>query len=109
MNMQQPRFDVRPANWLPLPGVDGGVAARIEQAEVDENDLFPKGTVESYYPLQRYGFIVTRSGVRIKFDLRLTRLVGPRGEPRNIRVGDVVGYDRGKTSHGERVAVLKVY
>jgi cold shock CspA family protein len=99
----------RPRHWLPLPGGISEVAKTASMPQVDESDQFSKATVEEFYPKQGYGFILTDSGTKVKFDLQIVSLVGEKASPEHIKVGGRVGYDLGKTSKGPRVCILKIY
>lgn len=99
----------RPRNWLPLPGISPEVGKAVSEPQVDQSDRFSKATVEEFYPMQGYGFILTDGGARVKFDLQIVSLVGNKANPQNIKVGARVGYDLGKTPKGPRVCVIKIY
>ncbi len=95
-------------NWLPLPGVaDESQVQR--HVHVDEEDGFSKATVDVYYPRQGYGYIVSDGGKRIRFDMRMARLIGPRTDAKELKEGARVGFDVGKTARGPLVCALKIY
>jgi len=96
----------RPPNWLPLP--QPGLM-KVVEVKVDENDLFPKGEVSSYFPRQGYGFIKDRNGKDVYFKLEELDFVGPKADKSYLSVGSKVGYDISCTSHGPHVRVLKIY
>ncbi len=96
----------RQLNWLPLP--QAGLTRAVE-TKVDENDLFPKGEVASYFPRQGYGFIKDRNGNEVYFKLDELELVGPKADKNYISVGAKIGYDISCTSKGPHVRALKIY
>lgn len=95
----------RAPNWLPLPGAEIDLAPQV----VDENDLFPKGFVTSYYPQQGLGLVKNDRGEEISFSLAEVDLIGPKGHRKFLSEGCRVGYDISCTSHGPRVSKIKVY
>lgn len=97
----------RPANWLPLPQI--GLAKKVAETVVDENDFFPKGEVISFYPRQGYGYVKNNQGHEILFRLEELDLVGPKADANNIAVGSRVGYDVSWTSSGLHICTLKIY
>lgn len=107
MTSQTSQVVARPPNWLPLP--QGGLTKKAAEVEVDENDLFPKGEVISFYPHQGYGFIKDRNGNEVYFKLEELDLVGPKADKTHITVGAKVGYDLSCTSHGPHIRTLKIY
>lgn len=107
MTSQTSQVIARPQNWLPLPQV--GLTKKAVEVEVDENDLFPKGEVLSFYPHQGYGFLKDRNGNEVYFKLEELDLIGPKADKNNIVVGAKVGYDISCTSHGHHIRTLKIY
>lgn len=106
--MTQAKFETRAPNWLPLPTED--IPASAEQMPVvEENDLFPKGEVVSFYPRQGVGTMKNARGEELPFRIAEVDLVGPKGHPRYIAQGARVGYDVGWSSHGMRLCRMKVY
>lgn len=99
----------RPVNWLPIPGERLGSAAKIQEIKVDENDLFTKGEVVSFYPLQNYGSVRGAHGEMLPFSLPQIELIGPKGKKHFIAVGGRVGYDVARTSDGPHIVKMKVY
>ncbi len=104
MREMQTKFEARSPNWLPIPGVVTSGEKRV--ALVDENDLFRKGEVVSYYPMQRHGVIESEQGEKSPFDLHL---IDVRGDISYIESGVRIGYDVSRTPGGNRVTCLKVY
>lgn len=103
------QYTVRPANWLPLPGVtEVKREAKIAQ-RVDENDSYSKATVEEFYPRQGRGIIALDDGTRITFDVQSVDFVGEKAHPSYLQQGARVGYDIGVTSKGPRICAIKVY
>jgi len=106
MKNDAPKFEVRDPNWLPVP-------FSIERAPdvqvVEENDLFPKGSVSNFYPRQGYGAIKDAKGIDLYFNLDEAELVGPKGDKKYLGAGKRVGFDRSRTSEGERIIKIKVY
>jgi cold shock CspA family protein len=98
--------EARPPNWLPLPGEE--LAAGEPPPVVNEDDLFPKGEVLSFYPQQGYGYVKNDRGQELVFRLTEIALVGPKDE-RYLAPGCRVGYDVSWTSHGLHVSRLKIY
>jgi len=94
----------RAANWLPIPGV--AEKARRRQAEVDEDDLFTKGTVASFYPREGRGIIRNDRDETLPFSVPESAIVG---DPAHIEEGSRIGYDASVTQGGMKVTVLKVY
>lgn len=108
MNNMHTAVEARPPNWLPLPGGEKtGIAASVPQ--VDENDLFPKGEVLSFYPNQGMGFVRSKGGKTLSFSVKEIDLIGPKNSARYITAGSRVGFDYSHTSHGLRITRLKVY
>ena len=101
-------IEARSPNWLPLPGAQPAPPSE-EAPIVDENDLFPKGRVEAFYPRQGEGMVLNDRGERIPFRVAEIDLIGPKGNARYIAAGARVGYDVSCTSHGRRVSRIKVY
>lgn len=99
--------EVRPPNWLPLPGerITGGESA----PHVDEDDVFPKAEVLTFYPRQGVGTLKTDRGETFDFSLANIELVGPKGHMRYLDAGARVGYDVSWTSHGLKINRLKIY
>lgn len=93
----------RPRNWLPPPSL-------LEAAPVvDEDDLFPKGTVVDFYPKQGIGRIKTdRNGV-LEFSLGQVELIGEKARALNIAAGARIGFDVSWTSKGLKISKIKVY
>lgn len=107
MTNQVSQIAARPPNWLPLPQI--GLVKKAAGVQVDENDLFPKGEVASFYPNQGYGYIKDRNGNEVYFKLEELDLVGPKTDKSHITIGAKVGYDLSCTSRGPHVRILKVY
>lgn len=103
------QLESRPANWLPLPGPVLGADATDNTPQVDENDLFVKGEVASFFPNQGKGSVKTKSAEEMPFDLKEISLIGPKGESRYLGVGARVGFDASSTSKGKRITKLKIY
>ena len=101
-------IEARPPNWLPLPGAEPAPAREAEPA-VDDEDLFPKGRVQTFYPRQGEGAIANDRGELIPFCVAEIELVGPKGHARYLAAGARVGYDVSCTSHGRRISRMKVY
>lgn len=94
-------------NWLPLPQM--GLAKKVSEQVVDENDLFPKGQVTQFYPYQGYGYVKNNRGVEIIFNMDEIELVGPKADKKHLAVGARVGYDVSWTSKGLHIRALKIY
>lgn len=75
-------------------------------ADIDDN--FPKGRIVKYFPHQGYGFILSRAGKEIYFNISEVDFVAGR-TVESIHVGSIVGFDVSWTSHGLHVKRLKVY
>ena len=104
----QTLIESRPPNWLPLPGGRREAPGEAMPA-VDENDLFPKGKVEAFYPRQGLGSVVNDRGESLPFRIAEIDLVGPKGQSRYLSAGARVGYDISHTSHGRRISRIKIY
>ncbi|MFH1875131.1 MAG: hypothetical protein ABH859_08145 [Pseudomonadota bacterium] len=100
------KYRVRPPNWLPLPHQ---VSIQVAQQNVDENDLFSKGEVISFYPWQGYGYIKTNNNQELIFKLNEIDLKGEKTDPSYLAVGLKVGYDVAQASDGLHVKSLKIY
>jgi len=105
MTLERTNVEARPPNWLPIPGE---IVEEVSP-EVEEDDLFPKGEVVSFYPRQGYGQILSSNGEKFIFRMEEVELVGPKGHTRYIVEGCRVGYDVGQTSGGMHVTKLKPY
>lgn len=103
------QYTVRPANWLPLPGVTEARHEAVLAQRVDEHDNYSKATVEEFYPRQGRGVVALDDGTRITFDVHSVTFVGEKAHPSYIQQGARVGYDVGVTSNGLRICALKVY
>lgn len=99
--------DVRPPNWLPLPGERIGREEAVPH--VDEDDVFPKGQVLTFYPRQGVGTLRSDRGQAFDFSLSNIDLIGPKGHPRYLAAGARVGFDVSWTSHGLKINRLKIY
>jgi len=108
MFSQSTQIAARPVNWLPLPS-ESLIKKAAEEQIVDENDLFPKGEVVKFYPLQGYGYVKNRQDKEILFRLGELDLVGPKADKKYVAVGARVGYDISCTSSGPHIRVLKIY
>lgn len=108
VNHNGEHFMARMPNWLPLPGVDEGPLAG-EACVVDEDDLFSKAIVETFYPRQGFGYIVSDDGRRIRFDLAMVSLVGPRAGAGAIKEGMRVGFDIAHASKEPLVSTIRIY
>ena len=98
----EPRSERTP-NWLPLPCA----ADAPKEQQVDENDLFPKAEVVSFYAQQGFGSIRNARGDLLPF--RLSGLDVAAAGRGGLAVGRRVGYDASWTSGGMRVSRIKVY
>ena len=103
------QYTVRPANWLPLPGVTEVRHEAVLTQHVDENDNYSKATVEEFYPRQGRGVVALDDGTRIAFDVGSVTFVGEKAHASYLQQGARVGYDVGVTSNGLRICALKVY
>lgn len=100
-------IESRPPNWLPIPGVDERHFAPVQH--VDENDLYSKGEVISFFPNQKFGYIKDTNGRSIKFFLDELEMTGQKKDLHQIIAGIRVGYDASLTSNGLHVSRLKIY
>jgi cold shock CspA family protein len=103
------QYTVRPANWLPLPGVTEAKREAVIAQRVDENDNYSKAIVEEFYPRQGKGVVLLDDGTRIAFDVQSVNFVGEKAHPSYLQQGARVGYDIGVTSKGPRISAIKVY
>ena len=103
------QYTVRPANWLPLPGVTEVKQEPVIAQRVDEHDNYSKATVQEYYPRQGRGVILLDDGTRITFDIQSVNFVGEKAHHSYLQQGARVGYDVGVTSKGPRICTIKVY
>ena len=103
------QYTVKPANWLPLPGVTEVKKETVIAQRVDENDNYSKATVEEFYPRQGRGVITLDDGTRIDFNVQSVSFVGEKAHPSYLQQGARVGYDIGVTSKGPRISTIKVY
>ena len=83
-------LEIRPCNWLPVPCDD---PSRIPQPQVDENDFFSKGVIESLFVKQKTGSLKSDRGLVIPFDLTQVTLIGQKNNPKFLAEGLRVGYD----------------
>lgn len=100
-------IESRPPNWLPIPGVDATHFAPVQH--VDENDLFSKGEITSFFPNQRFGYIKDMKGRALRFSLDECDISGTKRDAHYFVAGSRVGYDVFRTSNGVRVSRLKIY
>lgn len=96
----------RPPNWLPI---GRPLKLEVEEIQVSEDDLFPKGEIVKFFVGQDYGFIKDQHGRDIYFHLNELDFVGPKKSKNYIKVGAKIGYDLSWTSHGQHVRRLKIY
>jgi len=104
MDRASEELKARQANWLPIPFRIGKWTP-----DADEADLFPKGRIARFYPMQGAGEIETDAGATLSFALTEAEIVGPKGDRKHIRPGCRVGYDVSMTSKGLRPCRIKVY
>lgn len=100
-------IEARQPNWLPLPGDES--PGMHEAPAVEENDFFPKGVVESFFPEQGLGRLKNARGESIPFDLSQIEMIGPKAGKRYLQAGSRVGFDVSWTSSGLRVSKIRVY
>lgn len=105
MAVERLQVEARRPNWLPLPCEPMGEKV----PSVEEDDLFPKGEITQFLPRQGIGRLLSARGDAIPFDLSQIELVGPKGQPRFIKVGGRVGYDASHVSDGLKVTRMKIY
>lgn len=72
-----------------------------------EAEKFPHGKVVRFFPELRYGFIKSRTGKDVYFNLDEVRFVGEK-DHRWLKEGMPIGYDVGWTSHGLHVTKIKI-
>lgn len=106
MEMTGP-LEARPPNWLPVPGARRQVAEAAPH--VEEDDVFPKGQILSFFPRQGVGTLKSDRGETFPFSLAEIDLVGPKGQRRYVASGARVGFDVSWTSHGLRISRMKIY
>lgn len=107
MTIANHTFEARQPNWLPPPAepLGGPLPAQV----VDENDMFSKGEIVSFYPHQGFGTLKNARGDNIEFRLSELDFIGPKKGPSFIASGVRVGFDVCRTSHGPHVSKLKLY
>jgi len=94
----------RVKHWLPISSHLG-----TSHAEVVSNDMFSKGTIVSIWVHQGKGVLKTNSGKELSFDCATLNLIDPNQHFYALTPGMAVGYDKGRTSLGEKIVTLCVY
>lgn len=105
MTTERLQVEVRPPNWLPVPGAVKGRASTA--ADVD--DLFSKGTVVSFLPHLGIGRLENKRGDILPFKMSEVVLLGRGRGDRPMKSGDRIGFDASRTSEGLRVTKIRVY
>jgi hypothetical protein len=73
------------------------------------DDLFHHGTITKLFPSNNTGVVRTESGRELTFSYELVILCGEAKSPKDLREGEMVGYDLGWTSAGLRITKIRTY
>ena len=77
--------------------------------EPDAADPYYRGTIVRVHPGSRTGWLRTSRGREVPFNGRDVQLLGTEGGFAALRVGQIVGFDLGRTSRGLCVTTIRVY